>query len=86
MMKETIRCHWEHQGEDTILWAMDYPGAFARGASLQEAMEKLPRDLADWSAWTGGAAPEFCEIQITAETVSGLDVRDGDSDVLMDPE
>lgn len=86
MMKETIRCHWEHRGEDTILWAMDYPGAFARGASLQEAMEKLPRDLADWSAWTGGSAPELCEIQITDETVSSLDVRDADSDVLMDPE
>ena len=83
---QTVRCHWEHRGEDTILWAVDYPGAFARGASLQEALEKLPRDLWDWAQWTGGAAPEFCDVQLLGETVSGLDVRDADSDVLMEAE
>ncbi len=83
---QTVRCHWEHKGEDTILWAVDYPGAFARGASLAEVLEKLPKDLRDWAQWTGGAVPEFCDVQIVGETVSGLDVRDADSDVLMEAE
>ena len=83
---QAVRCHWEHRGEDTVLWAVDYPGAFARGAGLREAMEKLPKDLQDWAAWTGGAAPEFCDVQIIGETESGLDVRDADSDVLMEAE
>ena len=83
---QTVRCHWEHRGEDTILWAVDYPGAFARGAGLQEALAKLPGDLRDWAQWTGGAAPEFCDVQLLGETVSGLDVRDADSDVLMEAE
>ena len=26
--KTEIGCIWEHRGEDTILWAVDYPGAF----------------------------------------------------------
>lgn len=83
---QRVPCVWEHRGEDTILWAVDYPGAFARGASLAEALEKLPRDLADWSAWTGGAAPEFCQIEIAADSACALDVRDADSDVLLDRE
>ena len=81
-----VRCHWEHRGEDTLLWAVDYPGAFARGASLREAQDKLPGDLAAWSRWTGGAAPEFCEIVPVGETESGLNIRDADSDVLPEAE
>ena len=83
---QTVDCGWEHRGGDTILWAVDHAGAFARGASLEEAMQKLPQDLADWAQWTGGTAPEFCNIRITGERVSTLDVRDADSDVLMDKE
>ena len=81
-----IRCVWEHKGEDTILWAADYPGAFARGASLEEAMGKIPEDLKDWSDWTGHSAPECAEPVIVGEIQSGLDVRDADSDALLDVE
>ena len=83
---QRVDCVWEHRGADTILWAVDHPGAFARGASLEEAMQKLAQDLTDWAQWTGGTAPEFCDIRIIAERVSTLDVSDADSDVLMDKE
>ena len=88
LRKETavVRCVREHRGEDTLLWATDYPGAFARGASLAEAVEKLPGDLAAWSEWTGAAVPEFDGVQITGEVESGLEIRDADSDVLMEAE
>ena len=85
-INRTVSCVWEHRGEDTILWAADYPGAFARGANLAQALEKLPRDLRDWSEWTGGAVPEACGLRIIAEVESGLDVRDADSDVLLEAE
>lgn len=81
-----IRCVWEHRGEDTIVWAVDYPGAFARGAGLSEALEKLPRDLRDWAQWTGSEAPETGEIRIVADVPSNLDIRDADSDVLPEAE
>ena len=80
--KMMIRCVWEHRGEDTLLWSVDYPGAFARGASLAEAMEKLPRDLAAWSVWTGGDVLAFGNVQIIADVPNSLEVRDADSDVL----
>ena len=81
-----ISCVWEHKGEDTILWAADCPGAFARGASLSEALEKIPEDLKAWADWTGAPAPEFDEPVIVAQIESGLDVRDADSDALLDAE
>ena len=81
-----IFCIWEHRGEDTILWATDYPGAFARGASLDEALAKLPADLREWSAWTGLEAPVDGEAVVIGEVESTLDVRDGDSDALTDGE
>lgn len=81
-----IFCIWEHRGEDTILWATDYPGTFARGASLNEALAKLPADLREWSAWTGLEAPERGEAVVIGEVESTLDVRDADSDVLLEAE
>lgn len=81
--KTVIRCVREHRGEDTLLWAEDFPGAFARGADLAEAVEKLPRDLSDWSDWTGAALEECSGVAIVGEVISGLDIRDADSDVLM---
>ena len=81
-----IRCIWEHKGEDTILWPEGYPGAFARGASLAEALGKLPEDLKAWADWTGQSIPEEAEPVIVGEIESGLDVRDADSDALLDAE
>jgi hypothetical protein len=57
-MGNQIPCVWEHRGEDTILWPVDYPGAFARGACLSEALAKIPGELLDWSDWTGQCVPE----------------------------
>lgn len=81
-----IRCVWEHKGEDTILWAADYPGTFARGAGLSEALAKLPEDLKAWADWTGQGVPEETEPVIVAQIESGLDVRDADADALLDAE
>ena len=84
--KTEIGCIWEHRGEDTILWAVDYPGAFARGASLKEALAKLNADLREWSAWIGLETPEEGEAVVIGEVESTLNVRDADSDVLLDGE
>lgn len=84
--QKKLRCVWEHRGDDTILWAVDYPGAFARGANLSEALKKLPDDLSAWSVWTGGALSEYSGVEIVADIASGLDVRDADSDVLLEAE
>ena len=81
-----IQCVWEHNGDDTLLYAVNAIGAFARGASKEEALQKMPREVAAWSAWAGrNAAPPFA-IEIIQEKPSALNIRDADSDVLFDTE
>lgn len=84
--QQTVSCVWEHNGADTILWPVDYPGAFARGASLEEAKAKLEQDLRAWSGWTAQPLPEAVEIEITGEAACALAVSDADSDVLLEEE
>ena len=79
-------CVWEHNGADTILWAVEHPGAFARDASLEEAKAKLEKDLHDWADWTGQPVPESVEVEIVGDIACSLNVRDADSDVLLEAE
>ena len=53
-----ISCVWEHNGDDTLLYAVNYPGAFARGCSLQEAMEKMPGEIVSYLRWRDGDTRE----------------------------
>lgn len=81
-----IHCVWEHSGEDTLLWAGNLPGVCARGAGLEEALEKLPREAACFLRWQGRAVPEELVPVVVQEKASTLQVRDADSDVLFDSE
>lgn len=43
-----IRCVWEHNGNDSLLYAADYTGAFTRGASREEiALAKMQHEDSD---------------------------------------
>lgn len=77
-----IRCVWEHNGPDSIVYAQDLPGAFTRGESLEKALEKMNTEIHAYSAWTGREVPEAVTVDIVQEVSSGLDVRDADSDAL----
>ena len=39
-----IECIWEHNGDDTILYAKDYVGAFTRGENLEVASKKMKNE------------------------------------------
>jgi len=80
-----IHCVWEHNGEDTLLYACDYPGAYTRGASMQEAYAKMPSEIRAYQRWAG--LPEQTgEMAIVQEKRSDLVIRDADSDVIFDCE
>lgn len=81
-----VRCVWEHHGEDTLLYAADYPGAYTRGNGLKEALEKMPAEIQSYQCWLGQTPDEIIEIDIVQEKESELEVRDADSDVLFDRE
>lgn len=81
-----IRCAWEHNGDDTLLYAADCPGAYARGASRGEAVEKLPEELRSYWRWSGEAYPESLEVEVVQEKASTLQIADADSDIIFDGE
>ena len=40
-----IECIWEHNGDDTLLYAKDYVGAFTRGENLEVASKKMKNEI-----------------------------------------
>ena len=77
-----IRCVWEHNGSDSILYADNFAGAFTRGASKEEAMLKMPEEIRHFQLWKGEEFTEDCNIELVQEKKSDLQVKDADSDVL----
>ena len=82
----TVRCVWEHNGDDTLLYAVDMIGAYTRGESLTVALSKMPEEITSYLAWQGEAVTEPVTCVIVGEKTSSLDIRDADSDVLMESE
>lgn len=82
----SIQCVWEHNGPDTLLYAVDYPGAFARGDRLDTALSKMPQEIHSYCRWSGMEEPANFTCRIVQEKESSLLIRDADSDVLFDTE
>ena len=82
----TIDCIWEHNGNDTLLYALDYIGAYTRGESLELAVGKMPSEIAKYLKWIGKEITQDIEIAIVGEKLSTLNIKDADSDVIFDSE
>lgn len=84
MMK--IRCVWEHNGNDSILYADNFIGAFTRGVSKESAIQKIPSEIKSYLMWRGSLVSDSLEPEIVQEKCSELTISDADSDVLFDEE
>ena len=82
----TINCVWEHNGNDTLLYASYYIGAYTRGESLEIAKAKMPGEILSYLKWLGEDVTDSIEIIITQEKDSDLAIKDADSDVLFESE
>ena len=79
-----IPCIWEHNGNDTLLYAASLPGAYTRGATPQEAVDKMPAEIRSYLAWAGLPVEDSLEVIVTEEKASDLTICDADSDVLFE--
>ena len=77
---------WEHNGNDTLLYSVEYIGAYTRGSSLDAAAAKMAAEIAAYSAWSGQSCEQKIEIDIIQEKNCDLQIADADSDVLFDSE
>ena len=81
-----IKCVWEHNGTDTLLYAVDYVGAYTRGESLEIAKAKMPGEIVSYLKWLDEDVSDNIEVVIIQEKVSNLAIKDADSDVLFESE
>ena len=81
-----VYCVWEHNGNDTLLYSVDYIGAYTRGESLEIAKAKMPREIISYLKWLGEDTSANIEVVITQEKDSELAIKDADSDVLFESE
>ncbi len=77
-----VQCVWEHNGNDTLLYAVNLPGAYARGASKEIAVEKMTVEARSYLWWKGAVAPEDVAVEIVQDAACELQICDADSDVL----
>lgn len=77
-----VKCIWEHNGDDTLLYAEEYVGAFTRGESLEIALHKMKSEIPSYFAWMGEKIQEEIVPVIVQEKNSELEIKDADSDVL----
>lgn len=81
-----IRCVWEHNGNDSILFADNYVGAYTRGETKDIALQKMIKEVASYLEWKGETIPDSLEAMIVQEKISLLTISDADSDVLFEKE
>ena len=77
-----INCVWEHNGNDSILYAENFAGAYTRGATKEETILKMPEEIRRFRLWLGESPSDDYDIAIVQEKESDLQIRDADSDVL----
>ena len=82
----TINCVWEHNGNDTLLYAVDYIGAYTRGENLEIAKAKMLGEIISYLKWLGEDTSDNIEVVIVGEKASDLAIKDADSDVLFESE
>ena len=77
-----INCIWEHNGNDSLLYAENYVGAFARGENAHVALQKMKKEIQSYSDWLGEKIVGDIETVIIQEKESELEIKDADSDVI----
>ncbi len=81
-----VNCFREHNGDDTLLYAVDHIGAYTRGESLEVAASKMRGEILSYLKWTGADAADEVEVVIIGEKCSELAIRDADSDAIFESE
>lgn len=81
-----IKCIWEHNGNDTLLYSDNYIGAYTRGATQEAALGKMKNEVTSYIHWKDDCVPGDLSVEIVQEKESDLQICDADSDVIFDTE
>ena len=81
-----MKCVWEHNGNDTLLYSVEHVGAYTRGNSLDTAASKMRAEIEAYCLWQGQTCNQETDVEIIQEKSSHLQIADADSDILFDSE
>lgn len=82
-----LKCFWEHNGDDTLLYSIDFLGAYARGKSLETAKDKMSAEIRSFILWSRQACDAMnFDFEISEEKISDLNICDADSDAIFECE
>lgn len=81
-----VRCVWEHNGDDTLLYAGNLPGAYTRGENIEVAKVKMAIEVISYLNWCGHNCNDAISLEIVQESECDLQVKDADSDVIFTTE
>lgn len=77
----------EYNEEGHLIYAQNYVGAFVRGKTKEEALEKFKSEILQYAKWRGiNVGSDYCRVTFVQEKLSALKVCDADSDVLFESE
>ncbi|NLD52491.1 MAG: hypothetical protein GX650_06315 [Clostridiales bacterium] len=84
--KMIVRCVWEHNNNDSLIYSSNVIGAYSRGASKEDALRKMPTEIESFFLWEEKLPPLSIETLITQENATDVCISDADSEVLFETE
>lgn len=81
-----IKCVWEHNDKDSLLYSSNFIGAFTRGESREIAVSKMQNEVKAYLRWKNESVSDDLEISIDQEWNSDLNICEADTDVIFDEE
>lgn len=81
-----MKCVWEHNGSDTLLYSSDLIGAYTRGENLSIAISKMRKEAQSYLHWAQKDLAVSFEVEILQDQESSLQIADADSDVIFNSE
>lgn len=86
-MSEAVHCIVEYNEKGHLIFVEDYPGAYVRGKTQNEALKKIPDEIQSYNQWAFGKIINHdLSIEILERKKSDLHISDADSDILFDSE
>ena len=81
-----VKYVWEHNGNDSLIYAANFIGAYTRGESKEVAIAKMQQEINDYLSWAGKNINVDINVEMVQEKISDLRISDADSDVIFDDE
>lgn len=88
-MPITIDAVVEYNDLGFLMQSTNFIGAYSRGETIGQALDKFPQDVARYVMWLLGtqlSTNEAYEVNVVQKKRSGLQIYDADSDILFDME